>query len=295
MTNCRILVPLDGTASAEAALAEAERIAVGGAEVHLLHVVPSLPSTLHSLSPGVMEIHDQALSYLEGLRRRLPDLRGVGIIRTGDPADAIFQVALEFNIDLIAMCTHARTGLARWFMGSVAETVVRRAQIPVLVRPPGLPAPRTVLRRILVPLDGSEESFSIMTAVKRLALRTGAEVVLLHVTEHALAPVPQRGGPAASGIPEDPEQKLLTVADRLGASDLIFWQVIVDGDAVEEILNQARTLYADIIAMSTHARCGRERAIFGSVAQAVLGRADRAVLLQRPVIHSITPTRRGPL
>src|SRR5439155_22804662 len=131
----------------------------------------------------------------------------------------------------------------------------------------------------------------ILTAVKRLALRTGAEVVLLHVTERALSPLSQRGGPGAPGIPEDPEQKLLAVADRLGQSDLIYWQVIAQGDPVEEILNHAMTLEADLIAMSTHARSGRERAIFGSVAQAVLGSAMRTVLLQRPVVHAVVPER----
>jgi nucleotide-binding universal stress UspA family protein len=284
--SCRILVPLDGSAAAEAVLPEVERVSVGGATVHFLHVVPSLPLTLAASSAGVMEFHDQALSYLYGLREKLPEMRGLDLIRTGDPADAILQVALEFNIDLIAMCTHARTGLAKWFMGSVAETVVRRAQLPVLLMRPDIPAPNAVLRRILVPLDGSEESLTILTAVKRLALRTGAEVVLLHVTERGLSPLSQRGGPGAPGIPEDPEQKLLAVADRLGQSDLIYWQVIAHGDPVEEILNHAKTLDADLIAMSTHARSGRERAIFGSVAQEVLGSAERTVLLQRPLVHA---------
>jgi nucleotide-binding universal stress UspA family protein len=288
-TTCKILVPLDGSTAAEAALPEVERIAVGGAEVHFLHVVPSLPLALGASSADMMECHDQALSYLENLRRRIPGVSGLDLIRAGEPADAILQVALEFNIDLIAMCTHARTGLARWFMGNVAETVIRRAQLPVIVKRPGMPEPRRVLRRILVPLDGTEESFTILTAVKRLGLRTGAEVVFLHVTERALAPLAQRGTQGGSGTYEDPDQKLLNVADRLGHSDLIYWQVTAQGDPVDEILHHALTLDADLIAMSTHARGGQERAIFGSVAQSVLARADRAVLLQKPVIQAAAP------
>jgi nucleotide-binding universal stress UspA family protein len=289
--SLRILVPLDGSAAAEAAIPEAERIAVGEAEIHFLHVVPSLPLALGATSAEMMECHDEALSYLENLRERLPEMRGLDLIRTGEPADAIFQVALEFNIDTIAMCTSARTGLLKWFVGSVAETVIRRAQLPVLLVRPDMPPPHAVLRRILVPLDGSEESLAVLTVVKRLALRTGAEVVLLHVGERALNPLSQRGGPGAPGIPEDPEQKLLAVADRLGESDLIYWQVMAQGDPVEEILHHAMTLDADLIAMSTHARSGRERAIFGSVAQAVLGSAKRTVLLQRPVVHAVASER----
>jgi nucleotide-binding universal stress UspA family protein len=287
--TCKILVPLDGSEAAEAAIPEVERIAVGGAEVHFLHVVPSLPQTLGSTSAGMMESQDQALVYLEDLRRKFPDVVGPDLIRTGEPADAILQVTLQVEIDLIAMSTHARKGLAKWLLGSVAETVLRRAQLPVLLIRPGLPVPRPVLRRILVPLDGSEESFAILVEVKRMALRTGAEVVLLHVTERSLAHLAQTGARAASGIPEDPEQKLLAVADRLGESDLIYWQAIAQGDPAEEILNHASTLDADLIAMSTPARSGRDRPMFGSVAQEVLGRADRAVLLQTSMIHAAAP------
>lgn len=278
----RILVPLDGSAGAEAALAEADRVAVGTADVHFLHVIPSLPLTLENSSAAVLKLHEQALSYLEEIRRRFPEMGGLDLIRSGGPADAILQVVLELNIDLIVLCAHARTGLARWLLGSVAETVVRQARLPVLVTRPGVPAPRAVLRRILVPLDGTEESFAVLTAVKRLALRTGAEVVLLHVDEKAPAPVALRSGPLPEGLAEDPEHRILTVADRLGQSDLVFWQTIAEGDAVEEILRNARELEADLIAMSTHARVGRDRVAFGSVARAVLGRSDRAVLLQRP-------------
>lgn len=287
--TCKILVPLDGGVAAEAAIPEAERLSAGAAEVHFLHVVPSLPLEFGAAPAGMKDCHDQALAYLDGLRRRFPSVSGPDLIRTGGAADAILQVALELEIDLIAMTTHARKGLAQWLLGGVAETVVRRAQLPVLLIRPGLPAPNPVLRRILVPLDGSEESFAILVEVKRIALRTGAEVVLLHVTERALAPLPGPGSPAASGIADHPERKLMDVADRLGESRLIYWQVITEGDPAEEILVHAKNLDADVIAMSTHARGGRERAMFGSVAQEVLSRAERAVLLQGPMIPGETP------
>ena len=284
--TCRILVPLDGSTAAEAAIPEAERLSAGNAEVYFLHVVPSLPLEYGARPGGMVECHLQAISYLEGLRRTFPRVVGPDLIRSGGAADSILQVALEVEIDVIAMTTHARKGLAQWLLGGVAETVVRRAQLPVLLLRPGLPAPHPVLRRILVPLDGTPESFAILVEVKRLALRTGAEVVLLHVTERAFAALPGGGTRAAVAIPQDPKSQLLDVADRLGESGLIYWQVIAEGDPAEEILIYARNLDADLIAMSTHARSGRERAMFGSVAQEILSRADRPVLLQGPMIHA---------
>ncbi|RPH42254.1 MAG: universal stress protein, partial [Planctomycetota bacterium] len=103
--TCRILVALDGTAASEAVLSEVERIAAGGAGVHFLHVVPMLPSSVDATSAAVMAGHDRALTYLGELRGRLPEVRGLDIIRTGEPAEAILQVAQEFNIDLVAMGT----------------------------------------------------------------------------------------------------------------------------------------------------------------------------------------------
>ena len=142
--------------------------------------------SVDATSAGVMAGHDQALSYLGGLRERLPDVRGLDLIRTGDPADAILQVALEFNIDLIAMGTQVRSGVAKRFMGSVAETVLRGSQLPVLLSRPGIFPAHKTLRRILVPLDGSEESLMILPIVKIMAIRTAAEIVFLHVSDRAL-------------------------------------------------------------------------------------------------------------
>ena len=283
----RILAALDGSPASEAALREVERIALVGASVHFLHVVPMLPLNVNATSAGVMAGHDQALSYLGGLRERFPDVRGLDLIRTGDPADAILQAALEFNIDLIAMGTHVRTGAAKWFLGSVAETVVRGAQLPVLLGRPGILSAHKLLRRILVPLDGSEESLTIIPIVKDMAIRAGAEVVFLHVSEHALAPLSQPRSQVEFGAPEDPREKLLSLADRLEKSDLAFWQTVGDGDAVDEIVSHAETLDVDLIAMSTQARKESERTIVGRAAFAVMERSPRAVLLQRPVARSV--------
>jgi nucleotide-binding universal stress UspA family protein len=54
-------------------------------------------------------------------------------VRFGEPAEEIIDFATDVQADLIAMCTHGRTGLARWAYGSVAEKVVRHAHSPVLL------------------------------------------------------------------------------------------------------------------------------------------------------------------
>ncbi len=177
----RVLVPLDGSAFDEAILPQARRIAGPGGEIHLLHVIPSFTPPVGTVPARVMALPEEAVRYLEQVRLRLPGSTGTEIVRSGDPADRILQVALEINIDLIAMCTHARRPVTRWLLGSVAENVVLKSSLPVFLVPPGCAAPRDGLRRILVPISGLDSSRTILDTVKPLASASRAEVVLLRV------------------------------------------------------------------------------------------------------------------
>jgi nucleotide-binding universal stress UspA family protein len=277
----KILVPLDGSVEAESILPEAFRLAPPDGEIHLLHVTP-LPTPPTGEPTRMLGLHELALPYLEKVRERFSAMPGLDIIRSGPPADAILQVALEKNIDLIAMSTHARRGLGRWYLGSVAEAVVRRTELPVLLKRPDIAASISPLRRILVPLDGSERSGSILDIVKPIAARAKAEIILLHVVPRVLDPAPQwamKGAISAAGAPENRYQQ---IADRLEEDDLTAWPVMAEGDAAGEILSRARELNVDLIAMATHGRTGLMRTLFGSVTEAVLRRCDRPLILIRP-------------
>lgn len=313
----RILLALDGSDLDEAAFSQAERIAAGGAEIHLLHVVPSravpvgtpllgmkdapgeVPvatgatgaeaqvtgSFPYSSSTGADPavgtlIYDQTVQYLDRFRRRLAGIHGQDIIRTGEPADGILQAALMFNVDLIVMSTHARTGFARWLLGSVSQTVLKRSQLPVLLVRQGNPVRPDRLRRILVPLDGSAESLSILSAVKPIAVRVRAEILLLHVIERKRSPL--RARPAAG----DPLHEFQDLTDGLSESGIGWQAVTAHGDPAQEILRHVRSRNADLIAMSTRAPRGLERSFGKTVAQSILAQSDRPVLLQMPVIHS---------
>jgi nucleotide-binding universal stress UspA family protein len=283
--NRKILVPLDGTPDAERAVLEARRLASGRAEIHLLHDVP-MPAPPVGMEPTrLLDLPERARPYLEDVRARLLEgAPGLDHVRSGAPADSIIQVALELNVDLLAMSTHARRGLARWFLGSVAESVLRKTRLPVLLVPPGARPARTTLRRILVALDGSDTSMSILDAVKPLALGSGAEVILLHVAPKVLDPSPQWATREPIAMRKEPGHRFQELADRLEEEhgDLVAWPVVAWGDPVEEILAQAKAQEADLVALATHGRSGLQRVAAGSVAEGVIQRSDRAVLVQKP-------------
>ncbi len=140
----KILVPLDGSTFAEAVLPHVCALAkCTGAEVALLRVAIrwmydyAMPAPLPT-SPMLAESDQEPADYLDHVAA---DLRAAGFqvtteICAGPVAETILEYAEGIGADLIAMSTHGRSGLARWFIGSVADKIVRGARLPVLlVRP----------------------------------------------------------------------------------------------------------------------------------------------------------------
>lgn len=143
----RILITLDGSPLAEAVLEPARRVASRlGAAVLLLRVVESDLSLGSPYLPEVarqQEEHYEAMAetsevYLDDVAQRLTadGIEVAGrLVRTGAPTVAISQVAEE-EADMVAMATHGRGGLRRWFLGSVSDKVLRQGTLPMLlVRP----------------------------------------------------------------------------------------------------------------------------------------------------------------
>lgn len=138
----RILVPLDGSALAEVALAHAEEIARQfESELVLLRVVVSpyaivAPDlVLAGYDSNHQQFADQADQYLRGVAGKLAahKLRVRTIACDGPIAEAILDRARDNQIDLIVMSTHGRGGVSRWVYGSVADRLLQAAPCPVLL------------------------------------------------------------------------------------------------------------------------------------------------------------------
>jgi nucleotide-binding universal stress UspA family protein len=132
----RILVPLDGSMLAEGVLSHVTELAKSlGAEVVLLRVA------FAHIFPGIDPVEAQVTVVQEAedyVARLATKLQGQGVrvegkVRYGDPVEEILDHVTWDHIDLIAMATHGRTGLARVVMGSVAEQVLRRTPVPMLL------------------------------------------------------------------------------------------------------------------------------------------------------------------
>jgi len=141
-TPRKILVPLDGSSLGEAVIGYLEQIAdPSRAELVLLQVVaPVKPVGLVRAreAAAYRALADQrarAERYLEEVRTRLgrQRIRARLLVRSGEAAKEILDCAATQDVDLIAMSTHGRSGLRRVLFGSVAEAVLRKSPVPILL------------------------------------------------------------------------------------------------------------------------------------------------------------------
>ena len=131
----KVLYPTDFSAAGKHALELATSLARdGGGSLVIIHVEePPMAYGGGELYSGVQEPDREELrKALAAVVPADPSVPCVHKLLVGDPAEAIIQVAESDGVDLIVMGTHGRTGLGRLLMGSVAESVVRRARCPVL-------------------------------------------------------------------------------------------------------------------------------------------------------------------
>ncbi len=137
----KILVPLDGSELAKRALDEAEKLAnCFGSEIVLFEVVPFMPiyGSPELVTPLIVdekqkEAAEKYLAHMPGELKQ-KGLKTTGVVRTGQQvAVEIIDFAKESGANLIVMCTHGRSGISRWVLGSVALKVLTRAETPILL------------------------------------------------------------------------------------------------------------------------------------------------------------------
>lgn len=292
----KILIPLDGSATAEGILPPLRRLmGHDETEVVLLHAITMVPiadgyhaGLLQQIREGAERHILETVSRLEkaGVRTR-------AILRDGPPAETILEVAREEGVSLIAMATHGRSGLSRWVFGSVTEKVLRASPVPLLVVRSFAPteegdlAPSSeeerVFRNVLIPLDGSETSLAVVPTVAEFARHHDARATILYVEDPQTAGADPglRVAEALRDAQEDLERRGVPV-DRL----------VRQGDPALEILRVSRHRPVDLMAMSTHGRSGFSRWVFGSVTEKVMRTVTVPMLLVRapvPVKAELTP------
>ncbi len=262
----KILCPVDFSDNSIAALDQAAKLArKGDALLYLMHVEFIPTSNPAELTHYVAVSTEPGRPRLERIaRKHLGKVRYEVIVQVGWPAEVIENAAEELDVDLIVMANHGRTGVARLFLGSVAEHVVRTSKRPVLSLGPGTAI--GALKKILCPVDFDPRSIAALKYGWRLAQEYGAAVSLFHVVSVPFEPSEVPVQPPTPEWQQDARARLAKIAaDNLGAKAKCKL-VVRRGDPSGAILEVEKELRPDLIVMATHGRTGLSHLILGSVA-----------------------------
>lgn len=291
-----LLVPLDGSRLAEAALPAAAALSERlGARVTLIHVIErNAPQEVH----GEPHLSDpgEARAYLEKVAAQAfsPGVCVEEHVHTAEVADvarSIVEHADEIASDLVVMCTHGRGGLRTWLLGSIAQQVIALGTTPVLlIRPDGTAAtPGFACRRLLVPLDGDPDHEQGLPVASGLAQACGADLHLLMVVPTLGRLSGERGAtarllPAATSAwldmsEESAGEHLHQKAVELQASGLIVTAEVCRGDPAGAIARTAQQMQVDLVVLGTHGKRGMDAFWSSSVAAQVASRLRIPLLL----------------
>jgi nucleotide-binding universal stress UspA family protein len=291
----QILVPLDGSKLAEAAIPAAVYLSkIFLSSVSLVHVIESnAPELVHG--ERHLGSRDEAVAYLQTIANTMfpSDVwveTHVHEEKVEDVAQAIFSHVNEFESDLAVMCTHGHGGLREVLYGSIAQQVVRQGTTPVLlIRPDNNKEGVFQFRKIMVPLDGDPEHEQGLPIAAGVALGCEAGLHLLAVV-HTVRTLP--GDQALTGrlLPGATSAflDLLAVQSKENLKEKVkgFQELgikttieVKRGDPVHSIIKSALCENVDLIVMSTHGKAGTNAFWEGSVAPRVSGRTHLPLLL----------------
>ncbi|MCH7712287.1 MAG: MFS transporter [Chloroflexi bacterium] len=291
----RILVPLDGSPNSEQIIMPAASLAHStGSSMVLVQVVPTgggiRRMTWHpfrrSTTHGRLSQQDEISDYLRGLAEGLRE-EGIEVAidaAQGEVAEEIVALGTRHRASLIAMCTHGRTGLRRIALGSVAEQVLRRSALPLLLYRPTHDAVRREIswRKLVVPLDGSPLSELALQQASAIATAGGLNVELVHVLSDS--PEPGAASDGAPGETQDHQAMETYLRERAEAISQQGVQVsyrFLNGDPRFQMVEAAQAESDNLVVMSTHGRTGLGRMMHGSVADHMVRNSSAPVLLVR--------------
>jgi nucleotide-binding universal stress UspA family protein len=290
----KILVPLDGSAFGERAIPFAAAIVERtGCAMSLVHVRLPVPFAPEGVDAKTFEGTSE--QYLAGVESRLAQTATYEFTAElihGRVEEALADRIETSEADLVVMATHGRGPFSRFWLGSVAEAIIRRVTCPVLLvrqcRDREAAPGGDCFRHVLVPLDGSPAAEQVLEPALTLGTAFEARYTLVRAaTVSVPLPLIEDPGSVAPMLEKQERDRAVAylegVATRLrdrGAEVEIAVPSAVH--AAEGILSHAVRNLADLIAVTTSGRGGVDRGRIGSVADKIIRGAETPVLVLKP-------------
>ncbi len=306
----KILVPLDGSEMAEAALPAAVHLSGRlNARVTLFHVIEKdAPGEVHGQRH--LRAPEEAEAYLEEVSIRFAreaeasgaesrvDLH-VHAAQAENVAASIVEHAVEMGCGLIIMCSHGRGRALHLLFGSIAQKVIARGGIPVLIiRPePGGGAPGFSCRTLLLPLDGNPEHEQAIPVAAELAEVCGS-VLHMAVAVPEFETLSGQSALASRFLPgtmsqvlemsvQDAEKYVSGLLEGIGRRGVDARAHVLRGDPAAAMVALARRVKAGLIVMATHGKKSAMDAFWDGNVPHKISSLSRVPLL-------LVPVKKGP-
>jgi nucleotide-binding universal stress UspA family protein len=280
----RFLLATDGSRGADIALDFLGALPLSYADHVVVLTVPTYSFVGNSgvetqpADTGIEHGESAARAIAERARTRLSG-RGISVavdIAKGPVADAIEAATLRHAAEMVVLGSRGLGAFAGTILGSVARALARHASLPILVVRERREAPS----RIILAVDGSDESGAAVALLARLPLPTAARITLMRVI-----------GTAADA---DAVTRVIDRAQRALDALSVDREITTRGHAAEEILARAREGGADLIVLGSHGQAAGGL-LRGSLADQVLSQAHCAVLVAKaPVRPGLVAERHAP-
>jgi nucleotide-binding universal stress UspA family protein len=197
----------------------------------------------------------------------------------------LLALAKEAEADLIVLGTHQRHGFGRFWLGSVSRAMLRDTATNVVVVPQDSTAREEkvelpTIRRVLVTTDFSDLGNRAIPRALAL-LPCGGTLCLVHVVTNSGSDHSEQCQVGSPDHPANAQLRALVPQEAEACDVAIRTEVIESGKTSASICQAAERFDADVICIASHGRSGISKAILGSVAQDVMARSTRPVLVVR--------------
>ena len=306
----RILVPVDGSESAEKAITLALRLArEHAAEIVFCHAIDYAGIASETAMAAGVDLAGTFATLDESAKELLTAARGRAIAANvpcstykleGRSALAIASFAVERQVDAIVMGTRGLGGLPHLLLGSTAEGVLRTATVPVFVvhensHVASLDA-KPGFTTIAVAVDDSEPADAAAAFATELAMPSSSKMTFISVIDNdaLYEQISRYGGYGAVEIQSEWESETRYLVDaaarRAKSAGITSTEgVVAFGDPGDELLARIGASNADLVAIGTHGRRGLRRLMLGSVAETIVRKSKTPVV----VIRSLAELKKG--
>jgi nucleotide-binding universal stress UspA family protein len=292
-----ILVPVDRSACAASALAQAASIArVFDSRITVLHVMEASRAIVPALANPI----DWQINRMEAetfLQQQVDHLHAGGVnadfeVVEGDPATRIHAYARDRSIDLIVLSAHGQASDAGWNLGSVAQKIVNMAQTSLLLVRPASGADAladaledAVFHKIMLPLDASQRAECVLPAAIMLSQKMQAEVLLAHVAERPRMPrrmpLSQKERKLSEAVMElnraDAERYLAGLKERFSVPTRTC--VVQSESAALTLHHLAAQEQCDLVMLSAHGHTSNMAWPYGSLVASFIAHGSTSVMM----------------